>query len=50
MFDGFTGFTPIQYNLMQLLLQLCYQITVTVTIDAKEKTQCNGGNAQSFFL
>ena len=48
-FDGFTGFTPIQYNLMVLLLQLCNQITVTVTIDAKEKLNVMEGMHNLFF-
>lgn len=49
-FDGFTGFTPIQYNLMVLLLQLCHQITVTVTIDAKEKLNVMEGMHNLFFM
>lgn len=34
-FDGFTGFTPIQNKLMKTLLELVGKIYVTVTIDEK---------------
>ena len=36
-FDGFTGFTPIQYKLVQQLMGLCEKVIVTVTIDEREK-------------
>ena len=36
-FDGFTGFTPIQYKLVQELMVLCKKVIVTVTIDEREK-------------
>ena len=35
-FDGFTGFTPSQVNVLKVLMRLCPQIYVTVTIDARE--------------
>ena len=35
-FDGFTGFTPIQYKLLIKLMQLCKKVIVTVTIDGNE--------------
>ena len=35
-FDGFTGFTPSQMNVLRELLALCPRIWVTVTIDARE--------------
>ena len=34
--DGFTGFTPIQYRLLSLLLQYAKKVIVTVTMDSKE--------------
>lgn len=36
-FDGFTGFTPIQYKLLRLLLVKAKDICVSVTIDPEEK-------------
>lgn len=34
--DGFTGFTPVQYRLIQALLKSCPKIYVTATIDNRE--------------
>jgi len=34
--DGFTGFTPVQYKLLQRLLKICENVLVTVTIDPLE--------------
>lgn len=31
--DGFTGFTPVQYELIRRLMELCEDIYVTVTVD-----------------
>ncbi len=36
-FDGFTGFTPTQYELMERLMELCEDMYVTVTTDVTEK-------------
>lgn len=36
-FDGFTGFTPIQYKLIRRLLQITDKVMVTVTLDPREK-------------
>lgn len=35
-FDGFTGFTPIQFKIMEKLLQLGNKIHITLTIDDRE--------------
>ncbi len=31
--DGFTGFTPIQYQLVEHMLQICSEVAVTITAD-----------------
>lgn len=33
--DGYTGFTPIQYEVLEALAKVCTSLTVTVTIDKK---------------
>lgn len=35
--DGFTGFTPIQYQLVKHLLQICQMVYVSMTISPDEK-------------
>lgn len=37
--DGFTGFTPTQYDLLQELLSCCSKMYVTVTVDRTERRQ-----------
>jgi len=34
-FDGFTGFTPIQYQLVEKMLKICDEVAVTITADEK---------------
>ena len=48
--DGFTGFTPIQYRLIRILMECCEKITVTVTIDSKEKWNVQDGISNLFYL
>lgn len=36
LFDGFTGFTPIQVNVLRELLVIADRISVTVTMDERE--------------
>ena len=36
-FDGFTGFTPVQLLLIEKLMPICREMYVTVTMDAAEK-------------
>lgn len=41
--DGFTGFTPVQYYLLETLLRITHEIVVTVTLDERENPyQCQG--------
>ncbi len=49
-FDGFTGFTPIQYKLLNLLLINCRDIQVSVTVDAEEKINVFEGMHNLFFM
>jgi ATP-dependent helicase/nuclease subunit B len=49
-FDGFTGFTPIQYKLIKILLETSKKITVTVTIDVREKINVSDGMENLFFM
>lgn len=49
-FDGFTGFTPIQYKLLNLILTICKEVCVTVTIDGNEKLNVCEGMHNLFFM
>lgn len=49
-FDGFTGFTPIQYKLIKILAENAGHITVTVTIDTREKYNVLDGMDNIFFM
>ncbi len=41
--DGFTGFTPVQYYLLEALLKAAREVIVTVTLDGRENPyQCQG--------
>ena len=46
--DGFTGFTPVQVNVLRELLHVCRDMMVTVTMDADEGTAA-GKSAWSLF-
>ena len=41
-FDGFTGFTPIQYKLIVKIMHLCKKVYITTTIDIKEVNKKDG--------
>lgn len=49
-FDGFTGFTPIQYNVIRELLCRADEVWLTVTIDPKEDPFCMDGEQKLFHL
>lgn len=40
-FDGFTGFTPVQYSLIETLLQISCDIHVTILTDTRDKITYN---------
>ncbi len=49
-FDGFTGFTPIQYRLIQELMKLTKEVIVSITIDIRENPFQTGGEQELFYL
>ncbi len=48
--DGFTGFTPIQYEVLEALAQVCDAITITVTIDAESAQKESCAEHELFYL
>lgn len=48
--DGYTGFTPIQIQLLETLLDICQEIYVTVTIAAGEDPYKMGSPHELFYL
>lgn len=49
-FDGFTGFTPVQMKLMHRLMQICKDLYVTVTMDARENAYEEKGIQDLFYM
>ncbi|HIW82137.1 MAG TPA: exodeoxyribonuclease V subunit gamma [Candidatus Acetatifactor stercoripullorum] len=49
-FDGFTGFTPIQERVIQEMMGICREITVTVTMGAGENPYEQDGEQRLFHL
>lgn len=49
-FDGFTGFTPIQYNVIQELMVQARDVIVTVTMDTREDAYTQDGEQKLFHL
>lgn len=48
--DGFTGFTPVQYHILEILLKMCAKVTVTVTMDAGANPYREGAPEELFHL
>jgi ATP-dependent helicase/nuclease subunit B len=48
--DGFTGFTPCQYQILRKMLRYAKKVMVTVTIDPEEDTQASVKEHQLFSL
>jgi len=46
-FDGYTGFTPTQYNLIRELMGVCRDLVITITVDPEE-IQDGGGRTECF--
>ena len=49
-FDGFTGFTPVQVDVLRSLLGICRQIRVTVTMDPREPRGAEPRLHQLFYM
>lgn len=49
-FDGFTGFTPIQERVILKLLELADKVTVTLTLSNPEKPDEKGAEEKLFYL
>jgi ATP-dependent helicase/nuclease subunit B len=49
-FDGFTGFTPIQNRVIQELMRLCGEVIVTVTMGTGENPYETDGEQKLFYL
>lgn len=49
-FDGFTGFTPIQNKVIQELMRLCGEVAVTVTMGEGENPYESDGEQKLFHL
>lgn len=48
--DGFTGFTPVQNQLLEILLGTAAEVWITVTMDEKENIYYPGSEHQLFYL
>lgn len=49
-FDGFTGFTPIQYRVIKELLSLCREVVFSVTISPDEDPYADDYKEQELFM
>ncbi|MDE6924041.1 MAG: exodeoxyribonuclease V subunit gamma, partial [Acetatifactor sp.] len=49
-FDGFTGFTPIQNRLIRELMQVCGEVILTVTLGQGENPYVKDGEQKLFYL
>ncbi len=49
-FDGFTGFTPIQYRVIKELLALSKELIVSLTIDPKDDPYAESFGEQELFM
>lgn len=48
--DGYTGFTPVQYRLLELFLRYSKRVIVTVTIDISENLKRKSGAQELFYM
>lgn len=48
--DGYTGFTPSQYKVLEQLLKVCRKVIITVILDPREEMDQVGEEHQLFYL
>lgn len=48
--DGYTGFTPVQYRLLEQMLLCCRDVKLCVTVERAAKPYERGGVQQLFFM
>lgn len=48
--DGYTGFTPIQYEVVELLLRHCRKVVVTVTMDPEDNPYHESTKQHLFYM
>ncbi|WP_442855537.1 helicase-exonuclease AddAB subunit AddB [Clostridium sp. Marseille-P2415] len=48
--DGYTGFTPVQYRILELFLRYSKRVMVTVTIDPSENMSKRSGVQELFYM
>lgn len=48
--DGFTGFTPVQYQLLRSLLRVCGEMSVTMALDKRESIWHVGEKYKLFYM
>ncbi|MCM1161200.1 MAG: PD-(D/E)XK nuclease family protein [Roseburia sp.] len=49
-FDGFTGFTPVQNRLIQELMVQAREVIMTITVDTRENPYATDGEHKLFYL
>lgn len=48
--DGFTGFTPVQYRLLGILMTLCSEVKIALSIDSSEQINVIEGMDNLFYM
>lgn len=48
--DGYTGFTPVQYRILEICLQHCSQVKAAVTVDLHEPYYSEAEKADLFYM
>ena len=48
--DGYTGFTPVQYRILEICLGRCSRVTVAVTADPEGRIYAEAGMEELFYM